>query len=103
MCINFFCPGYDFLNTNTNGLEMNIWYNSTYNNNTAYVPISLLRVPRLVNAVGLYYTQLHVSDIHLYATTNTCYLTYRHQMSTLNFSKEVEWKCFCNMLKRCPK
>lgn len=54
--ITCFCSGYDFLNTNTNGLEMNIWYNSTYNNNTGYVPISLLRVPRLVNAVGLYYS-----------------------------------------------
>lgn len=49
---NEFVAGYDFLNTNTNGLEMNIWYNSTYNNNTAYVPISLLRVPRLVNAAS---------------------------------------------------
>jgi len=37
------------LTTNRNGLEMNIWYNSTYNNNTAYEPIALLRVPRLVN------------------------------------------------------
>jgi hypothetical protein len=51
MCIIGFSPGYDFLNTNINGLEMNIWYNSTYNNNTAYVPIALLRVPRLVNMV----------------------------------------------------
>uniref|UniRef100_K3YG46 ABC transporter domain-containing protein n=1 Tax=Setaria italica TaxID=4555 RepID=K3YG46_SETIT len=46
---NEFVAGYDFLNTNRNGLEMNIWYNSTYNNNTAIVPIALLRVPRLVN------------------------------------------------------
>ncbi|XP_066327202.1 ABC transporter A family member 7-like isoform X2 [Miscanthus floridulus] len=49
---NEFVAGFDFLNTNMNGLEMNIWYNSTYNNNTAYVPISLLRVPRLVNAAS---------------------------------------------------
>jgi hypothetical protein len=48
--------------------------------------------------------QLQVTDIHLYATTsNTCYLTYRHQTSTLNLSEEVEWKCCFNMLKRCPK
>ncbi|KAL6660902.1 hypothetical protein ACP70R_000286 [Stipagrostis hirtigluma subsp. patula] len=46
---NEFVAGYDFLNTNNNGLEMNIWYNSTYNNDTAYVSIALLRVPRLVN------------------------------------------------------
>ncbi|CAL4998484.1 unnamed protein product [Urochloa decumbens] len=49
---NEFVAGYDFLNTNKNGLEINIWYNSTYNNNTAYIPISLLRVPRLVNMVS---------------------------------------------------
>jgi len=46
---NEFFAGYDLLTTNRNGLEMNIWYNSTYNNNTAYEPIALLRVPRLVN------------------------------------------------------
>ncbi|TVU06174.1 hypothetical protein EJB05_49373, partial [Eragrostis curvula] len=49
---NEFVAGYDFLNTNQNGLEMNIWYNSTYNNNTAYVEIALLRVPRLVNTAS---------------------------------------------------
>nr|CAB3480862.1 unnamed protein product [Digitaria exilis] len=49
---NEFVAGYDFANTNRNSLEMNIWYNSTYNNNTAYVPISLLRVPRLVNTAS---------------------------------------------------
>lgn len=48
-----FSIGYDFLTTSQNGLEMNIWYNSTYNNNTAYVEIALLRVPRLVNMVHL--------------------------------------------------
>ncbi|OEL25178.1 ABC transporter A family member 7 [Dichanthelium oligosanthes] len=54
---NEFVAGFDFLNTNRNGLEINIWYNSTYNNNTAYVPISLLRVPRLVNMASKAYMQ----------------------------------------------
>uniref|UniRef100_A0A0D3GZY7 ABC transporter domain-containing protein n=1 Tax=Oryza barthii TaxID=65489 RepID=A0A0D3GZY7_9ORYZ len=49
---NEFIAGYDFLNTNNNGLEINIWYNSTYNNNTAFNVISLLRVPRLVNTAS---------------------------------------------------
>ncbi|XP_062190893.1 ABC transporter A family member 7-like isoform X2 [Phragmites australis] len=49
---NEFVAGYDFLNTNMNGLEINIWYNSTYNNNTAYGQIALLRVPRLVNTAS---------------------------------------------------
>ncbi|XP_062196627.1 ABC transporter A family member 7-like [Phragmites australis] len=49
---NEYAAGYDFLNTNMNGLEMNIWYNSTYNNNTAYDQIALLRVPRLVNTAS---------------------------------------------------
>ncbi|KAL6660836.1 hypothetical protein ACP70R_000220 [Stipagrostis hirtigluma subsp. patula] len=48
----FVAGGYDFLNTNNNGLEMNIWYNSIYNNDTAYVSIALLRVPRLVNTAS---------------------------------------------------
>lgn len=62
LCITYFSPGYDFKNTNRNGLEINIWYNSTYNNNTAYVPISLLRVPRLVNTVCFYYSKTSFSS-----------------------------------------
>ncbi|KAF8701900.1 hypothetical protein HU200_033228 [Digitaria exilis] len=49
---NEFVAGYDFLNTNRNGLEINIWYNSTYNNNTGFGSIALLRVPRLVNTAS---------------------------------------------------
>ncbi|KAK3121636.1 hypothetical protein QOZ80_8BG0657760 [Eleusine coracana subsp. coracana] len=55
---NEFIAGYDFLTTNRNSLEMNIWYNSTYNNNTAYVSIALLRVPRLVNMASNAYLKL---------------------------------------------
>ncbi|KAG8047198.1 hypothetical protein GUJ93_ZPchr0008g12512 [Zizania palustris] len=54
---NEFIAGYDFLNTNNNGLEINIWYNSTYNNNTASNSISLLRVPRLVNMASNAYVK----------------------------------------------
>ncbi|XP_006659380.2 ABC transporter A family member 7-like [Oryza brachyantha] len=53
---NEFIAGYDFLNTNNNGLAINIWYNSTYNNNTAFA-ISLLRVPRLVNTASNAYVK----------------------------------------------
>ncbi|GJN03426.1 hypothetical protein PR202_ga20870 [Eleusine coracana subsp. coracana] len=55
---NEFVAGYDFLTTNRNSLEMNIWYNSTYNNNTAYVSIASLRVPRLVNMASNAYLKL---------------------------------------------
>lgn len=43
--------GYDFLGTTQYGLGVNVWYNSTYNDNNAYSFIATLRVPRLVNAV----------------------------------------------------
>ncbi|PNT68061.1 hypothetical protein BRADI_3g35390v3 [Brachypodium distachyon] len=49
---NEFAAGYDFLNTNKDSLDLSIWFNSTYNNNTAYSNIALLRVPRLVNMVS---------------------------------------------------
>ncbi|KAJ1289406.1 hypothetical protein BS78_02G161800 [Paspalum vaginatum] len=50
--INEFIAGYDFLGTTQYGLGLNVWYNSTYNENTAYGFIATLRVPRLVNAVS---------------------------------------------------
>ncbi|KAM3405473.1 hypothetical protein ACQJBY_008138 [Aegilops geniculata] len=46
---NEFAAGYNFLNTNKDSLDISIWFNSTYSNNTAFTPIALLRVPRLVN------------------------------------------------------
>ncbi|WVZ64712.1 hypothetical protein U9M48_014192 [Paspalum notatum var. saurae] len=50
--INEFIAGYDFLGTTQYGLGVNVWYNSTYNDNTANAFIATLRVPRLVNAVS---------------------------------------------------
>ncbi|KAG2642997.1 hypothetical protein PVAP13_2KG293500 [Panicum virgatum] len=50
--LNEFIAGYDFLGTTQYGLGVNVWYNSTYNDNTAYSFIATLRVPRLVNAVS---------------------------------------------------
>jgi hypothetical protein len=47
----FISAGYDFLGTTQYGLGVNVWYNSTYNDNNAYSFIATLRVPRLVNAV----------------------------------------------------
>ena len=49
--IPFISAGYDFLGTTQYGLGLNVWYNSTYNDSTAYSFIATLRVPRLVNAV----------------------------------------------------
>ncbi|KAM3316743.1 hypothetical protein ACQJBY_034716 [Aegilops geniculata] len=49
---NEFAAGYDFLSTNTDGLDISIWFNSTYNNNTGVFEMALLRVPRLVNMVS---------------------------------------------------
>ncbi|PNT64442.1 hypothetical protein BRADI_4g28617v3 [Brachypodium distachyon] len=49
---NEFIAGYDFMNTTEYGLDINVWYNSTYNDKTAYSFIAALRVPRLVNAVS---------------------------------------------------
>ncbi|KAM3262597.1 hypothetical protein ACQJBY_052994 [Aegilops geniculata] len=46
---NEFAAGYDFLSTNTDSLEISIWFNSTYNNNAGVFEMTLLRVPRLVN------------------------------------------------------
>ncbi|KAM0864978.1 hypothetical protein ACQ4PT_043551 [Festuca glaucescens] len=43
---------YDFLSTTEFGLGINVLYNSTYNDKTAYSFIAALRVPRLVNAVS---------------------------------------------------
>lgn len=50
-CIIISFTGYDFLNTSKDSLDINIWFNSTYNRKVAYLPIATLRVPRLVNMV----------------------------------------------------
>ncbi|XP_010931477.1 ABC transporter A family member 7 isoform X1 [Elaeis guineensis] len=49
---NEYIAAYDILNSDENGFNLNIWYNSTYNNDTGYVPIALLRVPRSMNAAS---------------------------------------------------
>ncbi|KAE8817675.1 ABC transporter A family member 7-like [Hordeum vulgare] len=46
---NEYAAGYNFLNTNKDSLDISILFNSTYNNNTAFEAIALLRLPRLVN------------------------------------------------------
>ncbi|KAG2327961.1 hypothetical protein Bca52824_010689 [Brassica carinata] len=47
--INEYPAAFDFQNTNRNRLNVNVWYNSTYKNNTVIRPMALIRVPRLVN------------------------------------------------------
>ncbi|CAL9128172.1 unnamed protein product [Musa textilis] len=49
---NEFIAAYDFLNSDENGFNINIWYNSTYNNDTGFVKVALVRVPRTVNAAS---------------------------------------------------
>ncbi|CAL5202078.1 unnamed protein product [Lathyrus oleraceus] len=51
--INEIAAGYDFLNSNENILNVSIWYNSTYKNDTGFDLIALARIPRSVNLVVL--------------------------------------------------
>ncbi|KAF8094939.1 hypothetical protein N665_0348s0022 [Sinapis alba] len=44
-------------NTNRNRLNVNVWYNSTYKNNTVIRPMALIRVPRLVNLASNAYLE----------------------------------------------
>ncbi|KAF8390227.1 hypothetical protein HHK36_024752 [Tetracentron sinense] len=46
---SFFLTAYDFLNSNENGYNVSIWYNSTYKDDIGSRPIGLVRTPRLVN------------------------------------------------------
>ncbi|KAJ4769649.1 Abc transporter a family member 7 [Rhynchospora pubera] len=50
--LNEFLTAYDFLDTSETGFNIDIWYNSTYSNNTGYVEIALQRVPRSLNAAS---------------------------------------------------
>ncbi|KAF3320383.1 ABC transporter A family member 7-like protein [Carex littledalei] len=50
--LNEFLTAYDFLDTDEKGLNLDIWYNSTYSNNTAYAEIALQRVPRSLNVAS---------------------------------------------------
>ncbi|KAF8390228.1 hypothetical protein HHK36_024753 [Tetracentron sinense] len=47
--INEIIAAYDFLNSDENGLNVSIWYNSTYKNDTEISIIGLVRAPRSVN------------------------------------------------------
>lgn len=55
--INEILAAYDFLNSNENGLNVSIWYNSTYKNDTGQNPIAALRLPRSVNLASNAYLQ----------------------------------------------
>ncbi|KAK1298244.1 ABC transporter A family member 7 [Acorus calamus] len=55
--INEIVTAYDFLNTNENSLNMIIWYNATYKNDSRNVPTALVRVPRSLNMVSNAYLQ----------------------------------------------
>ncbi|KAE8124063.1 hypothetical protein FH972_018973 [Carpinus fangiana] len=51
--INEIIAAYDFLNSIGNSFNVNIWYNSTYKNDTGPTANALARVPRSVNLVIL--------------------------------------------------
>ncbi|CAN6814974.1 unnamed protein product [Brassica oleracea] len=55
--INEYTAAFDFQNTNGNRLNVNVWYNSTYKNNTVIRPMALIRVPRLVNLASNAYLE----------------------------------------------
>ncbi|XP_062168907.1 ABC transporter A family member 7-like [Alnus glutinosa] len=55
--INEIIAAYDFLNSNGNSFNVNIWYNSTYKNDTGQTAIALARVPRSVNLASNAYLQ----------------------------------------------
>ncbi|XP_009759239.1 ABC transporter A family member 7-like isoform X1 [Nicotiana sylvestris] len=55
--INEIIAAYDFFNSNRNGFNVNIWYNSTYKDDTGNRPMSLTRVPRSVNLASNAYLQ----------------------------------------------
>ncbi|XP_028209285.1 ABC transporter A family member 7-like isoform X2 [Glycine soja] len=52
--VNEIVSAFDFLNSNGNGYNVCIWYNSTYERHTGFGPSSvLLRIPRSINLVVL--------------------------------------------------
>ncbi|KAF2610411.1 hypothetical protein F2Q70_00011248 [Brassica cretica] len=55
--INEYTAAFDFQNTNGSRLNVNVWYNSTYKNNTVIRPMALIRVPRLVNLASNAYLE----------------------------------------------
>ncbi|XP_006344388.1 ABC transporter A family member 7-like [Solanum tuberosum] len=55
--INEIIAAYDFLNSNRNGFNVSIWYNSSYKNGKSNQPLALTRVPRSVNLASNAYIQ----------------------------------------------
>ncbi|KFK34078.1 hypothetical protein AALP_AA5G099500 [Arabis alpina] len=55
--INEYAAGFDFQNTKGNNLNVCVWYNSTYKNDTVVRPMALIRVPRLVNLASNAYLE----------------------------------------------
>ncbi|OIS97179.1 PREDICTED: ABC transporter A family member 7-like isoform X2 [Nicotiana attenuata] len=55
--INEIITAYDFHNSNMNGFNVNIWYNSTYKKDKGNLPMALSRIPRLVNLASNAYLQ----------------------------------------------
>ncbi|WMV21471.1 hypothetical protein MTR67_014856 [Solanum verrucosum] len=55
--INEIIAAYDFLNSNRNGFNVTIWYNSSYKNGKSNQPLALTRVPRSVNLASNAYMQ----------------------------------------------
>ncbi|CAN4086057.1 unnamed protein product [Withania somnifera] len=55
--INEITAAYDFLNSNRNGFNLSIWYNSSYKNGKSNQPLALTRVPRSVNLASDAYIQ----------------------------------------------
>ncbi|MCD7455439.1 Phospholipid-transporting ATPase abca7 [Datura stramonium] len=55
--INELTAAYDFLNSNRNGFNVSIWYNSSNKNGKGNQPMALTRVPGLVNLASNAYVQ----------------------------------------------
>ncbi|XP_070027323.1 ABC transporter A family member 7-like isoform X2 [Nicotiana sylvestris] len=55
--INEILTAYDFHNSNRNGFNVSIWYNSTYKKDKGNLPMALSRIPRTVNLASNAYLQ----------------------------------------------
>ncbi|KAG9150077.1 hypothetical protein Leryth_021480 [Lithospermum erythrorhizon] len=55
--INELIAAYDFLNTDGNNFNLNVWYNASYKNDSGNQPITLTRVPRSINMASNSYLQ----------------------------------------------
>ncbi|ERN03835.1 ABC transporter A family member 7 [Amborella trichopoda] len=55
--INEILAAFDFLDSDQNKFNLNVWYNSTYNNDTGFSSIPLVRLPRSLNMASNAYLQ----------------------------------------------